>query len=78
MGCLVRGGGEGEEGAGVDRTARIQAGRQFGWMGEWGRVSRARAVKNATKILLDSVVDYLTILLTGISGIFVNNLPLSS
>ena len=33
-------------------------------------------VKNATKILLDSV-DYFTISLTGISGIFVNNLPLS-
>ena len=44
MGCLVRGGGEGEEGAGVDRTARIQAGRQFEWMGEWGRASRARVV----------------------------------
>ena len=37
----------------------------------------ALPVKNATKILLDSV-DYFTILLTGISGIFVNNLPLSS
>ena len=35
------------------------------------------AVKNATEILLDSV-DYFTILLTGISGIFVNNIPLSS
>ena len=34
------------------------------------------AAKNATEILLDSV-DYFTILLTGISGIFVNNLPLS-
>ena len=44
MGCLVRGGGEGEEGAGVDRTARIQAGQQFEWMGEWGRASRARVV----------------------------------
>ena len=44
MGCLVPGGGEREEGAGVDRTARIQAGQQFGWMGEWGRASRARVV----------------------------------
>ena len=45
MGCLVRGGGEGEEGAGVDRTARIQAGRKFEWMGaSWGRASRARVV----------------------------------
>ena len=35
------------------------------------------SVKDATKILLDPV-DYFTILLTGISGIFVNNLPLSS
>ena len=34
------------------------------------------AVKNATKILLDSV-DYFTTLLTGISGSFVNNRPLS-
>ena len=34
------------------------------------------SAKNATKILLDSV-DYTTVLLTGISGIFVNNLPLS-
>ena len=32
--------------------------------------------KNATEILLDSV-DYFTVLLTGISGIFVNSLPLS-
>ena len=44
MGCLVRGGGEGEEGSGVDRTARIQAGRQFELMGESGRASRARVV----------------------------------
>ena len=35
-----------------------------------------KAAKHATEILLDSV-DYFTILLTGISGIFVNNLPLS-
>ena len=48
MGCLERGGGEGEEGAGVDRTARIQAGREFEWMGEeWGRASRARVVAPA-------------------------------
>ena len=31
-------------------------------------------MKNATEILLGSV-DYFTILLTGISGIFVNDLP---
>ena len=36
----------------------------------------AVTAKNATKILLGSV-GYFTILLTGISGIFVNNLPLS-
>ena len=34
-------------------------------------------VKEATKIMLD-YGGYFTILLTGISGIFVNNLPLSS
>ena len=34
-------------------------------------------MKNATEILLDSV-DYFTGLLTGISGIFVKNIPLSS
>ena len=34
-------------------------------------------VMEATKIMLD-YGDYFTILLTGISGIFVNNLPLSS
>ena len=34
-------------------------------------------VMNAKEIMLD-YEDYFTILLTGISGIFVNNLPLSS
>ena len=49
-----------------------------------GVVSRAfaelgwrRAVMDAKEIMLD-YGDYFTILLTGISGIFVNNLPLSS
>ena len=35
------------------------------------------SVMNAKEIVLD-YEDYFTILLTGISGIFVNNLPLSS
>ena len=41
MGCLVRGGGEGE-GVGVGRTARTQAGRGVERTGEWGR-ARARS-----------------------------------
>ena len=36
-----------------------------------------QAVKDAKEIMLD-YGDYFTILLTGISGIFVNSLPLSS
>jgi len=47
--------------------------RQIGSLGG----TAFRAVKNAAKILLGSV-GYFNILLKGISGIFVNNLPLSS